>query len=109
LEKDFWHHIKNWEHISRNVTKLCAKLSKTGDEAPPYFRQFLIRDPNTVEIQNINTVGNIIGAQGEFTLLKVGSELIGTREEIERVVKKTKKSTDAPIPDLSFSTKMTDD
>jgi hypothetical protein len=80
-----------------------------GDEALPYFRQFLIRDPNTAEIWNINTVGNIIGAQGEFTLLKVGSELIGTREEIERVVKKMKKSIDVPIPNPSLPTKMTDD
>jgi hypothetical protein len=39
----------------------------------------------------------------------VGSELIGTREEIKRVVKKMKKSTDVPIPDLGLPTKMTDD
>jgi hypothetical protein len=41
--------------------------------------------------------------------LKVGSELIGTREEIKRVVKKMKKSTDVPIPDPGLPTKMTDD
>jgi predicted DNA-binding ribbon-helix-helix protein len=38
LEEAFWHLIKNWEHISRNVLKLCDGLSKMGDEAPPYFR-----------------------------------------------------------------------
>jgi hypothetical protein len=79
------------------------------DDAPPHFKQFQNRDPNTTKDQNINIVGNIIGAQGEFTLLKVGSELIGTREEIERVVKKMRKLTDVPILDLDFPTKMTND
>jgi hypothetical protein len=38
LEEALWHLIKSWEHISRNVMKLCDGLSKMGDEAPPYFR-----------------------------------------------------------------------
>jgi hypothetical protein len=79
------------------------------DDAPPHFKQFQNRDPNSTKDQNINIVHNIIGAQGEFTLLKVGSELIGTREEIERVAKKMRKLTDVPILDLDFPTKMTND
>jgi hypothetical protein len=39
----------------------------------------------------------------------VGSEFIGTKEEIERVVKKMRKSIDVPILDLDFPTKMTND
>jgi hypothetical protein len=88
---------------------LCVGLSKLEEEAPPYFKQFQIGEPNTAKVQNINTVGDIIGAQDEFTLLKVGSEFIGTRQEIERVAKKMRKSTDVPIPDLDFPTKMTND
>jgi hypothetical protein len=82
--------------------ELCAGHSEMGDEAPPYFRQFQIRDPNTVDVRNINTIGDVIGAQGEFTLLMLEPEFIGTAEEIERAAKKTKKSTAVAIPDPGF-------
>jgi hypothetical protein len=80
-----------------------------GDEAPPYFKQLQIRDPNNAEDCNINTIGDLIGAQCKFNLLKMGSEFIGTREEIESVVKKLKKSTDVSILDMGFPTMMIDD
>jgi hypothetical protein len=89
--------------------KLCVGIFEMQDEAPPYFKQFQIRDPNNAEVCNNNTIGDLIGAQCKFNMLKVGSEFIGTREEIESVAKKLKKSIDVPIPNPGFPTMMIDD
>ncbi|CAO2035313.1 unnamed protein product [Urochloa humidicola] len=103
LAASHWSLIRNWSTGSRVVLKLDKNgLPALHTEAPEHFSKVQVIDPETGQQRTPSKLEDVIGDDGEITLVLSEPGLLADKETIKELAQKLKKPSTGPILEPGF-------